>query len=76
MTPSQYTYLDQLARGVLETGDGSTLAGLSTGERCYVALAASRVDLLPAGYGIAGAAARLEPSELVELLKRWHQASR
>ena len=76
MTPAQYNYLDQLVRGVLATGDGSTLGGLSAGERCYAALAASRPDLLPVGYDIASAIDRLEPDELAELVKRWKHSNR
>lgn len=31
-------------------GDAGVVAGLSAGERCYVALAAGRYELLPRGY--------------------------
>ncbi|MBK1727097.1 hypothetical protein [Halorhodospira neutriphila] len=31
-------------------GEAGAAAGLSVGERCYVALAAGRYDLLPAAY--------------------------
>jgi hypothetical protein len=46
---------------------------LSTGEKCYVYLAANRMDLLEKeeGYTIVAALHRLGSEWLIELLRRW-----
>jgi hypothetical protein len=69
-----YSYLDAIARGVRETGDTSRVGPLSTGERIYVALATDRLDLLPAGYGIAAGLDRLEPELVAQLITSWRAA--
>jgi len=71
MIESHLVYLDQLARGVRETGDGTPLGPLSDGERIYAALAANRADLLPAGHSIVSAIDRLGPEETGQLIARW-----
>lgn len=63
-------YLDTVVERVL-AGDDSGVGVLSTGEHCYVALASSRVDLLPRGDSVAYAIGRLEPHELSHLVDRW-----
>jgi len=42
--------LDELVQRILDGGGAESVGVLSTGERCYVALAAQRYDLLPAAY--------------------------
>jgi hypothetical protein len=42
--------LDDLVEHIRAGGDPDALGGLSTGQRCFVALAAQRYDLLPATY--------------------------
>lgn len=42
--------LDALVERIANGGDADAVGVLSTGERCYVALAANRYDLLPANY--------------------------
>ncbi|SEF14481.1 MULTISPECIES: hypothetical protein [Pseudomonadota] len=69
MIPSQLDYLDSLAEAV-RAGQADALAGLSTGERIYCALAANRADLLPAGYTIVQAFARLD-DDATALMNRW-----
>lgn len=43
--------VDTLRRGIGADQEAELVGVLSTGERCYVALAARRSDLLPAAYG-------------------------
>ena len=64
-----FARLDAIALRVLQ-GDLSGLGRLSTSESIYVALAASRADLLPRGQ-IAPALARLGDEWLHELIERW-----
>lgn len=71
MTKSQLDYLDELAE-VARNGAGDVLGGLSTGERIYAALAANRADLLPAGYTIVQAFARLD-DDTAALVQRWER---
>ncbi len=61
--------LDAIATRVRE-GDLTAFGPLSTGEAIYVALAASRPDLLPQGK-IVPALARLGDEWLRELIARW-----
>jgi|GEM_PF-2970300 len=42
--------VDTLRRGIGADQEADLVGVLSTGERCYVALAARRIDLLPAAY--------------------------
>ena len=42
--------LDALVERITRGDDGDVVGVLSTGERCYVALAANRYELLPANY--------------------------
>ena len=42
--------VDTLRRGIGADQEADLIGVLSTGERCYVALAARRIDLLPAAY--------------------------
>ncbi|MBK1722803.1 hypothetical protein [Thiocystis violacea] len=42
--------LDALVEHLRADGDGAEIGPLSTGERCFVALAADRYDLLPTAY--------------------------
>lgn len=42
--------LDRLVQHLNDGGNPDAVRGLSTGERCFVALAADRYDLLPANY--------------------------
>lgn len=68
---SQLDYLDQIAVDVAH-GDLRRLGPLSTGERCYVCLAASRSDLLAEdGNTIAEALERIGTEWTNELLTRW-----
>ncbi|KWC96602.1 hypothetical protein [Burkholderia stagnalis] len=71
MSQSQLDYLDGLAEAVRE-GRDDALGGLSTGERIYCALAANRADLLPAGYTIVQAFARLD-DDTAALVDRWER---
>lgn len=72
---SQLDRLDEIANRVARdhfAGYGP----LSTGERIYVAIAASRSDILEEeGYTIAEALARIGPEWRVELLRRWQYVS-
>lgn len=42
--------LDNLVQLLCNGGDADAVGVLSTGERCYVALASNRYDLLPTSY--------------------------
>lgn len=42
--------LKRLVEHITDGGDADAVGVLSTGERCFVALAANRYDLLPADY--------------------------
>jgi hypothetical protein len=70
MDKTQLDGLDELAQAVWN-GELDDFGGISTGERCYAALAASRPDLLPDGYSVADAIARLGNENLLELVRRW-----
>ena len=63
--------LDAVA-GRLREGDEDSFWVLSTGERLYAALAASRADLLETcDYTVAQALGRIGPEWTVALVKRW-----
>lgn len=48
-----------------------TIAGpMSTGQKCYLALAANDLSILPEGYSIAAAIYRLDAGVLDELIAR------
>jgi len=76
MTDDQLDYLDKVVDEVLD-GNYSRVGVLSTGERLYVALGASDVNLLRAmGYTIAQALGRLDSGDARQLVKRWHAVDR
>lgn len=64
-----YDYLDSIAEDAREQDD-RRVGVLSTGERIYVALASSRMDLIP-DYTIAQAIARLGETDTARLVERW-----
>jgi hypothetical protein len=67
-----YERLDEVATALKGNKSLGNFGVLSTGEKLYVALAANREDLLKAvGYSMVEAMARLEESELSELIFRW-----
>lgn len=72
---SQLDRLDAIAERVAIAKDPlkeTNIGVLSTGERLYVALAASRQDVLDAyGYTIAEALARIDTGWTAELVRRW-----
>ncbi len=72
---SQLDRLDEIANHVAR--DRFAAYGpLSTGERLYVAIAASRSEILEEeGYTIAEALARIGPAWRGELLRRWQYVS-
>ena len=71
MMNDQLDYLDEVAHRVA-CNKLDACRGMSTGERLYVALAASRSDLLKDdGYTIAEAMARIGHEWRQELLRRW-----
>jgi hypothetical protein len=70
------TQLDRLDKHTQDLKDGTRTAGdfgaMSTGEKLYIALAASSFELLTeAGYSIPGALDRLGPDWCRELITRW-----
>ena len=72
---SQLDYLDQVAQRVVRN-KFDAYRGMSTGERLYVALAASRSDLLEEdGYTIAEAMTRIGSEWRAELIQRWQYVS-
>jgi hypothetical protein len=71
MAKGQLDRLDEIAEAVL-AGDADALGPVSTGERIYVALAANRADLLPAGYTLVQAIARLD-DDTAALVARWER---
>jgi hypothetical protein len=73
-TDSRYEHLDAIAVDIAKEVNGSKerLGVLSTGEQLYVALAASRSDVLDSlGYTIAEAIERLGPDWTTAWLERW-----
>lgn len=67
----QFEYLDAVAIQVAK-GELDAAGALSTGERCYVALAANSIEMLAAdNYTIAEAIARLGVEWTEELVTRW-----
>jgi hypothetical protein len=70
---STFDYLDDIALAV-QQGNARQFGPLSSGEKCYVALAASRMDLVP-DFNIAQAIERLGPSWTDELVARWRHRS-
>jgi len=73
---SQLDYLDKVAFQVARD-EFKAYGPLSSGERAYVALAASRSDLLQDdGYTIVQAMDRIGPEWLDELNCRWKRISR
>lgn len=72
MSNDQLLYLDSIASDLREQREDRFWV-LSTGERLYCALAASRADLLKEmGYSIAGALYRLGRDDTLALVSRWH----
>jgi hypothetical protein len=71
MTKGQLDGLDAIAEAVRD-GHDDAAGGISTGERIYVALAANRADLLPAGYTLVQAIARLD-DDTAALVARWER---
>jgi hypothetical protein len=68
---SQLDYLDEIATRAAK-GDVRAVGTLSTGERCYVALASNSAALLADdGNTIAEALARIGPDWVEQLIKRW-----
>lgn len=75
----QLDYLDQIALQFQSGNEehGQQMFGvLSTGERCYVALAANRPDLLSKGDSIAYAINRIGEDWVRELIARHRNDSR
>lgn len=75
--PSDDPQLDRLNALVpaLAKGDDAAFGVLSTGEKCYVALASSRVDLLLAmNYTVPEALARLGNEWVKGLIYSWQYA--
>lgn len=71
MTNSQLDYLDGVAQEV-RRGKFDRFGVLSTGEQLYVALAGNSCDLLASmDYSIPEALARLDTSDLLNLIDRW-----
>lgn len=70
---SNLDHLDQCAQALKDgTRPASDFGAMSTGEKIYIALAASNFELLEdSGYTIASALDRLGEDWRRELLKRW-----
>jgi len=76
MQHEQLDYLDEVISDVLD-GNYFRTAGLSTGERLYVALGASDIGWLrEMGYTVAQALDRLDYGDAAELVKRWRHVDR
>lgn len=76
MRREQLDYLDEVISDVLD-GNYFRTAGLSTGERLYVALGASDIGWLrEMGYTVAQALGRLDYGDAAELVKRWRHVDR
>ena len=72
MTASQLDRLDECALRLIANPDDESYGPLSTGERIYVLLAASRADLLAAqGDTIPEALYRLGDTDIANLMARW-----
>jgi hypothetical protein len=70
----QIDHLNNIALQLAKGGDKG-FGVLSTGERCYVALASNRADLLESiGYTIPEALARLDDEWLALLIASWQYA--
>lgn len=71
MSNKQFDTLDAIAIQVAK-GNGNVAAGLSTGERLYIALAANSFDMLDSdGYTITEAFVRLGSDWSDALITRW-----
>lgn len=71
---NQIDHLNTIALGLAKGGHNG-FGVLSTGEKCYVALAANRMDLLESmDYTIPEALARIGQSWVQALLKSWQYA--
>lgn len=71
---SQIDRLNDVALAVAKRDDSGFWV-LSTGQQCYVALAASRLDLLAEmGYTVPEALARLDPGWIELLISSWEHA--
>ncbi|MES2785031.1 MAG: hypothetical protein V4684_06175 [Pseudomonadota bacterium] len=71
----KFEYLDELANRIA-AGDVRGFHALSSGEKCYVALAANNQALLEEdGYTIVQAFVRLDADWRVHLLTTWRYAS-
>ena len=76
MQHEQLDYLDEVIADVLD-GNYFRTAGLSTGERLYVALGASDIGWLrEMGYTVAQALGRLDYGDAAGLVKRWRHVDR
>jgi len=72
MTSSQLDRLDEYAQRLIDNPDDGSFGVLSTGERIYVLLAASRADLLDEYQDtVPEALARLGASDAAALVERW-----
>lgn len=75
MTNNQLDYLDGIANDLIG-GNSDRVGVLSTGEKLYVALAASDAAMLARmDYTIAQAIARLGADETDQLVRRWQYVS-
>ena len=75
--PTGNTQIDRLKELVLDVAKGnlSAFGVISTGEACYVALAANRLDLLEKlGYTIPEALARITREWVEHLVYSWQYA--
>ncbi|MEJ2406556.1 MAG: hypothetical protein P8171_20130 [Candidatus Thiodiazotropha sp.] len=63
--------LDEMVLAILSGRDDTFVGILSTGERCYVALATGRYDLLPGNYADPIEAWNRLDAELRTLVCRW-----
>jgi hypothetical protein len=70
---STFDYLDDIALAI-QQGNSSQFGPLSTGEKLYIALAISRMDLVP-DFTIAQAIERLGETWTNELVARWRYRS-
>jgi hypothetical protein len=63
--------LDRMVQTILNENDDAFVGVLSTGERCFVALATGRYDLLPGNYADPIEAWNRLDAELRPLVCRW-----
>jgi hypothetical protein len=68
MQRRQLDFLDHLAGTLTPVELLEAAAPLSTGEKCYLALASNNLAILPNAYSIAGAIDRLDAGDLEHLI--------